>query len=391
MDKVYCPMCGSNDSQFLRSIRNRDPMMEMRFPTISISICGVCGLIHQNPRISQAAMRDLYRLLEDKPAGTNATHYEGESRLKALMGLRPPPATLLEVGCSDGTFSGLASRAGFQVSGIDPSAANLVHARRAYPDIEFFEGFIETFESDRRFDVICHFYALEYSFDPLRFLTAARKLLNPDGLMLLEVPDAGTFSKLPFANSLFTHQDVTIFTAATLESMLMRAGFCILPTQSELASKRYGIRLAATLGPVISTKLSDYDAGLLAINHYFERRNEMLERIKHRIEELLVEIKELSGPVVIFGAGENGRIVIDTSLAGSGRKMYFCDNNPETIGLKIDGYEVVSPDRVPELRPALVIAASIDYQEDMVQQMRTLGVPHTRIVKLYNFATEGNK
>lgn len=382
MAAVCCPLCGARAPRFVRAVANRDPMTEDLFPKVSVSVCRKCGLIHQNPRISRKKMVELYATLEDKTGG-GVTRRESESRLSALRLLKAPPAKLLEVGCSDGTFLGLAHEMGYQATGVEPSRANLRKARAAHAGVTFHEGFLEQFGTDERFDLLCHFYVLEYSFAPRRFLAAARRLLKPDGAMLLEVPDAALFSRLPFANSLFTHQDVSIFMRATLDALLRTTGFSLKVGGLGEASKPYGVRAAASPGLVAKRGPSRLKQGLSAMNRYFRRRDAMLPRIEKRVAGFRPALSRNSGPVVIFGAGENGRIVINTSLGRNGHELLFCDNNAALCGRRVEGRRVIAPRQVPGLKPALVIAASIDYQDDMVRQMRDLGVPPERIVKLY--------
>ena len=97
----------------------------------------------------------------------------------------------------------------------------------------------------------------------------------------------------------------------------------------------------------------------------------------------LSTLEDLNGPVIIFGAGENGRILRSTSLMNAHRKIFFCDNNTAIQGRDTDGLKVLTPSKAAALKPALIIAASVDYQDDMVRQMRDFGVPAKRIVKLY--------
>ena len=383
MQAVACPLCGARIGQFLRAVANRDPMTERAFPSVSVSVCRSCGLIHQNPRMSRRKVIEHYATLEDKPGG-GVTRDESRSRLAALRLLKSPPSRILEVGSSDGTFLGLAREAGYDASGLEPSRTNLRRARAGHRGIAFHEGFLEGFRTAERFDVICHFYVLEYSFDPRRFLAAARRLLRPDGVMLLEVPDAEAFARLPFAASLFTHQDISIFTRRTLNAILRTAGFVPMARRLGRASKSYGLRAAAKPGPVAARGRAHFRHGLAAMNRYFRRQDAMIARVGRRIGAFHAALLNSKGPVVIFGAGENGRMVTNAWPGREGREMFFCDNNAALHGRKVDGFKVVAPSRVPRLRPALVIAASIDYQDDMVRQMRAVGVPRERIVKLYH-------
>jgi SAM-dependent methyltransferase len=382
MPAAPCPLCGAKKPEFIRAVVNRDPASEALFPKFSISGCKACGLLHQNPRISCAAMTKAYAALEDKTGG-GVTRAESESRLKALKQLKAPPARLLEVGSSDGTFLALAAQAGYRAVGVEPSRVNLAKARAAHPGLEFHEGFLESFKTRERFDLICHFYVLGYSFEPRRFLAAARKLLAPGGQMLLEVPDAARFAALPFAASLFTHQDISIFTRGTLNALLSREGFSPLSKKLGTASKSYGLRASAATGRVAVAPAKNKGEGLNAMRRYFKNHDRILAKLERRVAGWLPAIANRPGPVVVFGAGENGRVVGATKLGKNGHELVFCDNNAALHGQLVDGRRVLSPAQVPALSPALVIAASSDYQDDMVRQMKSLGVPEERLVKLY--------
>lgn len=383
--RIACLACGSRRSEVAGVARNRDPLKETLFPSISISVCRDCGAIFQNPCLSRTQMNQVYGTLEDKvtPAGAGTvTAAESAGRLKALLRLAPPPARLLEVGSSDGTFLALARDAGYTVVGIDPSRANCAKARARFPGLDVREAFLESFRTDERFDVVCHFYVLEYSFHPRRFLASARALLRPDGLTFFEVPDVATFPRLPFANNVFSHQDISIFSRPALDALMRACSFAPLKERLGPATKSYGLRAAArpSRKGALGRNLRSHSLRLLG--RYFGQRDALRREVARRVGGWLEDIGRREGPIVVFGAGENGRIVGEAADL-RGRTLVFCDNNKALQGRVVDGFRVVSPAEVPALKPALAIAASIDYQADMVRQLASLGVPRRRIVELY--------
>lgn len=385
---VPCLLCASRRYELVRTVKNLDPNNDHFIPSMGVSLCRDCGLIYQNPCISEKQMDALYEKIEDKitEAHTDTvTLDENKSRLKGLRLLKNPPARLLEIGCSDGTFLGLAHQAGYEVVGIDPSEVNCQKAAREHPELDVRRLFLDGFAPGETFDVICHFFVLEHIFHPDQYLSQIRGLLRPGGIMYFEIPNVETFAKLPFANNLFIYQHVAHYSPATVRALLARHGFKTLGVDGKLgrSPKSYGMRVAAQVTPkkAAAKPKNLYPSGKKLLKSYFDRREKILAKIETKVAVWLKNLRP--GPVVIFGAGENGRILRSTSLAKAGRTLHFTDNNAAIQGSPVDGITVLKPAEVPALSPALVIAASIDYQDDMVRQMKDLGVSEDRLVKLY--------
>ena len=70
---------------------------------------------------------------------------------------------------------------------VDLDAAAEARARAAGHD--FFLGPVETFESDKKFDVIFMLNLIEHVADPVAVLTRMRSLLAPDGVIFLKTPN----------------------------------------------------------------------------------------------------------------------------------------------------------------------------------------------------------
>ena len=386
---IRCLNCGSRRFAVYRVVRNMDPNTEKLIDRIAVALCRDCGLIYQNPRIPEKQMDALYQRLEDKITGAftdTVTEQENLSRLEALKKIKPAPARILEIGCSDGTFMNLARLAGYEVVGIDPSQPNCDKAMREYPELDVRCLFLDGFKSGETFDAICHFFVFEHVFHPDEFLSQIRKLLRPGGMMYFEIPNVESFARLPFANNLFTYQHTAHYSPSTVRAMLARYRYRTIAVDGRLgrSPKSYGMRVAAT--PAAKADAGQprlYAKSRRLLDTYFTRRKKIVRRIDRRVRGWLKALGDRPGPVVIFGAGENGRILRSTSLMQAGRELYFCDNNAAIEGSEIEGLRVLAPAQAAARKPALVIAASIDYQDDMARQMRSLGVPAGRLVKLY--------
>jgi 2-polyprenyl-3-methyl-5-hydroxy-6-metoxy-1,4-benzoquinol methylase len=89
---------------------------------------------------------------------------------------------LLDVGCHAGFFLELARERGFRVAGVEPSRWAAEHAE-ATLGLAVFNGPIERYQTDRRFDVITLWDVIEHLEDPVGVLKRVRELLRPQGLL----------------------------------------------------------------------------------------------------------------------------------------------------------------------------------------------------------------
>jgi len=100
--------------------------------------------------------------------------------------------SVLDLGCGTGVLTAEASAiAAGEVLGVDRDDRLIEFARLAYPQCRFAVGDERKLRRlDRRFDLVFMAFVLLWQPDPLRFLRAIRRLLLPQGrLLLLAEPD----------------------------------------------------------------------------------------------------------------------------------------------------------------------------------------------------------
>lgn len=99
----------------------------------------------------------------------------------------------LDLGCGDGSFTGVMAQAGVQVVGAEVAEAALARAQERSPELEFrlipIEGPLP-FE-DNSFDLVWSSEVLEHVADTARWLSEVRRTLRPGGRLLLTTPSHG--------------------------------------------------------------------------------------------------------------------------------------------------------------------------------------------------------
>lgn len=162
--------------------------------------CDVCGFAHVSPLPTVDDMAAAYRedyYSSEKPAYlTEATEDQNwailmqTDRLTTLGGLLAPSRRrLLDIGSGPGFFLQTAMRMGWKAKGIEPSRQAAEFSRSLGGDVV--EGFFssETAPELGRFDVVHLNNVLEHLPDPAGILKIAYSVLDPGGLVCINVPN----------------------------------------------------------------------------------------------------------------------------------------------------------------------------------------------------------
>jgi 2-polyprenyl-3-methyl-5-hydroxy-6-metoxy-1,4-benzoquinol methylase len=143
------------------------------------------------------------------------------------------PGRVLDVGCGRGVLLQEFRRRGWEVQGTELSESAASHARQTLK-IPVEIGDLETISfPPNYFDAITLWHVLEHVADPRTLLAEIRRILKPDGVLLVAVPNFGSLEARISKDKWF-HLDVprhvTHFSAATLEHALNENGFDIRHT-----------------------------------------------------------------------------------------------------------------------------------------------------------------
>lgn len=253
--------------------------------------CRACSLVQVRPLPDAASIAALYgddyfekhydSCLSEKG------YFDNFSRLSIryhavldAIEAEEPLGALFEVGCAGGYFLKLARERGWRTRGIEITRVGTRHARdelalevdrRAFPDPELRAG---------PFDVVYMGHVLEHLRSPAAGLEAARALLRPGGLLVIEVPtyvDSAYFRglrralpylhalglaapdllralKFPVSGEIMEPFHLYEFRRHTLVTMLERGGYRIrrtvsrVPKPDDLARARDALRRIVSRG-----------------------------------------------------------------------------------------------------------------------------------------------
>ena len=155
--------------------------------------CRRCDLIYMDPALNpdgQAAFFDaMYRRGVGSVAAPNLVRVE-QRRLKRIARFLRPPGRLLDIGCGTGTFAAVAAENGWEAWGHEISPAGYAAAQTRLHD-RVLTGPLSALPSGWA-DCVTLFSVVEHTTDPVAVLQDAARICRPGGLVVFNVPNAGS-------------------------------------------------------------------------------------------------------------------------------------------------------------------------------------------------------
>lgn len=182
-----CPSCGTAASEinYLFSYQDKSS---------SIYYCSTCTLEFLRPlALAQVHERQM-ESVDDAELFNNGLFQSLHkklivapeiSRVQKLLGRTD--FSMLDVGCGTGWISRIWADAGARVTGLEPSAARATVARER--GIRVMSCYAEELDDNERYDLIVIRHVVEHLEDPKAILRSFVSRLNPDGLLLVVVPN----------------------------------------------------------------------------------------------------------------------------------------------------------------------------------------------------------
>ena len=236
-EHAACPLCGGSRSKevFLSRDYNWDHPGLFRYVR-----CATCRLVYENPRPTPKGNMALYPHLygtaisdpKEKPEGKiNAAVHHVRSR--AIESFAPEgPGSIFDIGCGSGFFLEYMRRRGWQVSGIDPSVEHVTYANKHLGLQDVHRGIWPPDQKlNHLVDVASLFHVIEHLLSPVQALSAVKRILRTDGILVLETPNIRSWPATLFGRrwvTLDAPRHVNLFSKDTLRYCLSKAGFFVL-------------------------------------------------------------------------------------------------------------------------------------------------------------------
>lgn len=314
-------------------------------PSIDEKACGLLQMEHTiPPDILYSAY--WYR------SGTNATmrnHLKGIVEEAMAMIGSPKKASVLDIGCNDGTLLGYYPDS-YTKYGVDPSDV----AQEIKPPVTVIQDIFPSEELLARrdgmtFDIITSiamFYDLE---DPVAFTRGVKQLLSPDGVWVFEMSYMPRMLELTSYDTI-CHEHIEYYSLAVIEYILKQADMKVVNVSLN-DSNGGSLRCHATHTRNFSIKRDDWQQNIKAMRqqefdleldtnvpyrHFQDRVNVHREQLNALLKKLKKEGKKLH----IYGASTKGNTILQWCGIDHRIIDVAAERNPDKYGAMTLGTEI---------------------------------------------------
>lgn len=191
--------------------------------------------------------------------------------LKALLKFRLPPARVLELGCSHGSFVALLRQAGYDAAGMEMSPWVVEFGQKTF-GVPISVGPIENLNiAPGSLDVIALMDVLEHLPDPVATMACCLQLLKPDGLLLIQTPQfkeemnytALVATKARFLEMLIPEEHIYLLSDRSVTRMFQQLGAEHIQFEPAIFG-HYDMFFAVSRVPLQARAPEQVDSALLA-------------------------------------------------------------------------------------------------------------------------------
>ena len=300
--------------------------------------------------------------------------YQKLKKLKILKN----QSNILDIGSNDGTFLNFFAKKNknYNLYGVDPSSKKFLkyYEKKINVSTDYFsyENFIKNKENKKiKFDLITSFAMFYDIEDPNKFCFDIKKLLNDNGLWVLEISYFPSLLK-NLTYDQICHEHVTYYTLTTFNNLIKKHDLKIIDFQINDIN-------GGSIEIVCSKKINKIKPKVDKLNKYlldekkitidsFKRLNERIENTKKNILELLKIIGKKN--IIGYGASTKGNIVLNHCNITSKEIKYICDANPYKFNKFTPGsnIQIISKEKMRKLNPKYLLVLIWSFRNEVIKQ-----------------------
>jgi SAM-dependent methyltransferase len=278
---------------------------------------------------------------------------------------------IMDLGCGLGDFTKFLTERGYRnVLGVDPSERNIETARKKGINCIQADSFSDDPNLIGKFDFIIFSHTLEHIFDTFSALENVKRMLKPNGIIYIEVPDASKYCDVDFSPYFFlTYEHVVHYTYEILPKIAGCFGFDLIQSEQFLKAASYYVLYGLFKNGGQYQPVHYNDTTKLAIQQYLECCK---NNLKIYIEKLEISQEKL----ILWGIGASTALLL-TETFNKCNVIKLVDYNPSRQGLWFDigkkKLMIEPPESITD-HDATIFVLPVMYKDSIIKQIKSLGL-----------------
>tara|TARA_R100001377_G_scaffold83047_1_gene64042 strand:- start:888 stop:2051 length:1164 start_codon:yes stop_codon:yes gene_type:complete len=285
-----------------------------------------------------------------------------KSQMERLVGFHKEMCSSLEsfveIGCGDGSFLKYAQNYTNRVLGIEPSRIFSEEVSKLGFDV--INGYVNsgTLLTTEKFDAFVSRQVFEHLPDPLDVLTGIKKLLNPNAVGLIEVPNGKRSLRLSMFYDFFPDH-VNYYSVNSLVSLATAAGFNVIECKESFESHYLELWLRNEVEIEVQFRNMLIQREAVCIN-FIDKISELVEQRKR---------------IVIWGGGAKTLTILAASLGKEVLSIIgIIDSDPHKHGRYVPNSSILilGPENISSINPDVVFVLALSYRGEIADTVRQL-------------------
>ena len=314
-------------------------------------------------------------------SGTNNTmrqHLHGIAEDAALL-LGKPTASVLDIGCNDGTLLSFYPK-DFQRYGVDPSdvAQEIQDDVTVIQDIFPSEELIERLKG-QKLDIITSiamFYDLE---DPVAFTRGIKNALAPEGIWIFEMSYMPTMLQMTSYDTI-CHEHLEYYSLAVIEYILKQSDMKIFDVSLNDINGG-SIRCCATHRDTFTYKKEEFLQNIKTLRQAefdleldtdkpYKNFQDHINVHREELNSLLKRLKKEGNKIHIYGASTKGNTILQWCGIDNRIIDVAAERNPDKFGAVTLGTDIpiVSEEQSRSMNPDYYLVLPWHFKEEFLQR-----------------------
>lgn len=368
-----CPLCeNTNEVDVLHTQSFAFPEEHILFEArrFDVVYCVMCGMVYNDTPLNQEVYNRFYSQMSKYDMDYNSidiNRFKGQALLIERIFPHKKKA-VLDVGSGGGGLLVALKNIGYtNLSAVDPSV-QCVNAIKE-KGINAFESNLFDLRMDEKFDLILLSHVMEHVVNLNNAIDRLKKVLNPSGMIYIEVPNALKYTDYyltPF--HFFDVEHINHFGIDALIELGKKNGLVVAALGERIFEVSSNVNYPAIY---VLFRLHDGDMVNLkvAISEYIEKSTMNLNDNK------LLEIAESKKKVYVWGAGAYTLRMLENTYLKECNIQAFIDKDKNKQGLKIIGKEVLPPEDIMHIdKDSILLVCSAVYSDDILEEIKKMNI-----------------
>lgn len=352
---------------------------EERFP-LALFFCPECSLVQIGESVVPEKLFSHY-LYASSFSETMLTHARTLVNRLADERRLGPDNRVIEIASNDGYLLQYYKQRGIEVLGVEPAKniAEMAVKEKGIPTlVEFFGAELgERLASEGTWaDVIHAHNVFAHVPDPKSFVAGLKKVLKPDGLVLIEAPYLGDFiDKLEFDT--IYHEHFSYFSLSAVNHLVQRYGLMLADV--ELVPIHGGsLRMfithegAAQQSDNVKNMLAEEERRGMTGPDYYRDFAARVRKLGDDLTALLRKLKSEGKSIAAYGASAKGSTLMNTYRIGAGEIDFVADRSTLKQGRLTPGNHlpILPPEALMEKRPDYALLLTWNFADEILLQQQ---------------------